>query len=142
VKESRNVQLSDITDAFTRVLLPHDHARGLFQHERLCTYFTFFLTYTISTLLARFSRTTSTSQCPSLPTNYLHPTIQNPSLHSPRRSHVAPPWVTFDSIAYFNGSCANGADPDIASLGVLVSSYPYRPQLTCNRSSSPSCSLA
>jgi hypothetical protein len=33
---------------------------------------------------------------------------------------MAPPWVTFDSIAYFNGSCANGADPDIASLGVLL----------------------
>jgi hypothetical protein len=31
---------------------------------------------------------------------------------------MAPPWVTFDSIAYYNGSCANGADPDIASLGV------------------------
>jgi hypothetical protein len=79
---------------------------------------------------------------PSFSKYYLHPTIQNPSLHSPRRSHMAPPWVTFDSIAYFNGSCANGADPDIASLGVLVSPHPHQPQLTRNRSSSPSCSLA
>jgi hypothetical protein len=31
---------------------------------------------------------------------------------------MAPPWVTFDSVASLGGSCANGADPDIAGLGV------------------------
>ena len=31
---------------------------------------------------------------------------------------MAPPWVTFDSIALYNGTCADGADPDIAGLGV------------------------
>ncbi|KAL5113319.1 pre-rRNA-processing protein esf1 [Pleosporales sp. CAS-2024a] len=34
---------------------------------------------------------------------------------------MAPLWVTFDSIALYNGSCANGADPDIAGLGVVLS---------------------
>jgi len=31
---------------------------------------------------------------------------------------MTPPWVTFDSIAYYKGDCANGAEPDIAGLGV------------------------
>ncbi|KAH3963338.1 hypothetical protein HBI25_197760 [Parastagonospora nodorum] len=34
---------------------------------------------------------------------------------------MAPPWVTFDSIALYNGTCADGADPDIAGLGVVLS---------------------
>jgi hypothetical protein len=31
---------------------------------------------------------------------------------------MAPPWVTFDSIASFDGDCANGSEPDIAGVGV------------------------
>ncbi|CAN9158698.1 unnamed protein product [Alternaria alternata] len=34
---------------------------------------------------------------------------------------MAPPWVTFDSIAAWNGDCANGAEPDIAGVGVVLS---------------------
>jgi hypothetical protein len=37
---------------------------------------------------------------------------------------MAPPWVTFDSIAIYGGDCGNGADPDIARLGVLPVSSP------------------
>lgn len=28
------------------------------------------------------------------------------------------PWVTFDSITTYKGNCNNGADPDIAGIGV------------------------
>ncbi|KAF2032495.1 hypothetical protein EK21DRAFT_109874 [Setomelanomma holmii] len=34
---------------------------------------------------------------------------------------MAPPWVTFDSVAAYNGDCASGAEPDIAGLGVVLS---------------------
>ncbi|KAH7061913.1 hypothetical protein BKA63DRAFT_587671 [Paraphoma chrysanthemicola] len=34
---------------------------------------------------------------------------------------MAPPWVTFDSVAAYNGHCADGAEPDIAGLGVVLS---------------------
>ncbi|KAI4917258.1 hypothetical protein J4E90_003765 [Alternaria incomplexa] len=34
---------------------------------------------------------------------------------------MAPPWVTFDSIATWDGDCANGAEPDIAGVGVVLS---------------------
>ncbi|CAO2654574.1 Nn.00g113070.m01.CDS01 [Neocucurbitaria sp. VM-36] len=34
---------------------------------------------------------------------------------------MAPPWVMFDSAASYNGTCANGAEPDIARLGVVLS---------------------
>jgi hypothetical protein len=37
---------------------------------------------------------------------------------------MAPPWVTFDSIALYNGNCADGADPDIAGLGVRIGPHP------------------
>jgi hypothetical protein len=100
------------------MLLPHNLARGYPGLNRLYNYYTIFLfTSDISYLLARL--TSLRRDAPSLPTNHNHLAIHAPSLHLPRQPHMAPPWVTFDSIAYFNGSCANGADPDIASLGVL-----------------------
>lgn len=34
---------------------------------------------------------------------------------------MAPPWVTFDSSALYDGNCGNGVDPDIARLGVRES---------------------
>jgi hypothetical protein len=36
---------------------------------------------------------------------------------------MAPPWVTFDSIALHNGNCADGADPDNAGLGVRINAF-------------------
>lgn len=40
-----------------------------------------------------------------------------------RCSCMAPPWVTFDRIAAWNGDCANGAEPDIAGVGVRTPGY-------------------
>ncbi|KAF1841223.1 uncharacterized protein K460DRAFT_410612 [Cucurbitaria berberidis CBS 394.84] len=34
---------------------------------------------------------------------------------------MAPPWVMFDSAASYGGNCANGAEPDIARVGVVLS---------------------
>ncbi|EDU42175.1 hypothetical protein PtrSN002B_007906 [Pyrenophora tritici-repentis] len=34
---------------------------------------------------------------------------------------MALPWVAFDSIASLDGDCANGAEPDIAGIGVVLS---------------------
>ncbi|KAF2129457.1 hypothetical protein P153DRAFT_340320 [Dothidotthia symphoricarpi CBS 119687] len=34
---------------------------------------------------------------------------------------MAPPWVTFDSVAFYGGNCGNGAEPDIAGIGVVLS---------------------
>lgn len=31
---------------------------------------------------------------------------------------MAPPWVIFDNIGWYDGDCANGSDPDIAGVGV------------------------
>lgn len=41
---------------------------------------------------------------------------------------MVPPWVIFDSIAWYDGDCANGADPDIAGVGVSIAEErrPYR----------------
>jgi hypothetical protein len=44
---------------------------------------------------------------------------------------MAPPWVTFDSIASFGGDCANGAEPDIAGVGVSTSTCPTT-DLSCS----------
>lgn len=56
------------------------------------------------------------------PTYHYHITHIAASSHisttSHHQQHMAPPWVTFDSVAYYNGSCANGAEPDIAGVGV------------------------
>jgi hypothetical protein len=37
---------------------------------------------------------------------------------------MAPPWVTFDSIATFDGDCAKGSEPDIAGVGVSRTKSP------------------
>ncbi|KAJ4329925.1 pre-rRNA-processing protein esf1 [Didymella glomerata] len=34
---------------------------------------------------------------------------------------MAPPWVIFDNIAWYDGDCANGSEPDIAGIGVVLS---------------------
>jgi hypothetical protein len=31
---------------------------------------------------------------------------------------MAPPWVIFDNVAWYDGDCANGSEPDIAGTGV------------------------
>ncbi|KAF2121086.1 hypothetical protein BDV96DRAFT_203509 [Lophiotrema nucula] len=34
---------------------------------------------------------------------------------------MAPPWVVFDNAAVYRGHCSNGAEPDIAGVGVVIS---------------------
>ncbi|KAF1924272.1 uncharacterized protein M421DRAFT_72921 [Didymella exigua CBS 183.55] len=34
---------------------------------------------------------------------------------------MAPPWVIFDNKAWYDGDCANGSEPDIAGVGVVIS---------------------
>ncbi|KAF2789556.1 hypothetical protein K505DRAFT_253099 [Melanomma pulvis-pyrius CBS 109.77] len=34
---------------------------------------------------------------------------------------MPPPWVMFDSASLYDGNCRNGADPDIAGVGVVIS---------------------
>jgi hypothetical protein len=60
----------------------------------------------------------------TFPTSFRHvcSTFPDRSFYSSRHLQskhcMAPPWVTFDSAAAYNGDCANGAEPDIAGLGV------------------------
>jgi hypothetical protein len=113
----------------SKILMPNDSHVALSTPLRDLVYF-FAIISLNNTFLNVITLTPCQSGCrnalsaTTFPTLFRHAYSTFPdrsfygSNHLRSKHCMAPPWVTFDSAASYNGDCANGAEPDIAGLGV------------------------